>query len=101
MVQLADNYAAWELSTFQDAFEKSARATGDKLHQQDIADVLIPYGIIPLRRVIVQALAQIDTQELNFLDFSQFINIMAIYRIQEGFTYNHISAIHRVFHDLA
>lgn len=101
IVQLADNYAAWELANFRDAFEKATSMTSGKLYQQDIADVMTSCGMIPQRRVIVHALTQRNLKHLDGLEFSHFIQIMSVYRVQEGFTCNQIKDIHDVFHGLA
>jgi len=96
IVDVAEKYAKHEREELQAAFNSRCRPDG-LLVCEDLIEALRTLGIIALRRTVVEVLDSIDLKPPDKLNFTEFLDFMAVYRVSEGFRKDEVSTAQKVF----
>eukprot|EP00930_Biecheleria_cincta_P048941 TRINITY_DN34192_c0_g1_i1.p1 TRINITY_DN34192_c0_g1~~TRINITY_DN34192_c0_g1_i1.p1 ORF type:complete len:913 (+),score=226.60 TRINITY_DN34192_c0_g1_i1:208-2946(+) len=97
-MQLAKKHEQAEVRRSFEAFD--ADHSGE-LSAGELADLLKSLGITPFRSTIADALAVVDEDGSGSLNFSEFGQLLMIYKKTEGFSQGELKKLHRIFRRFA
>jgi Ca2+-binding EF-hand superfamily protein len=100
-VKFVDTFAAYEKEEMRKEFDSFDDDGSGCLSLDELRRVLSSLGITPLKETLNDAMAIVDFDKSGELDFDEFVHLMAIYRVTDGFSKKEIGELKDVFTRLA
>lgn len=86
-----------EVDMYKEEFNQADDDGGGSLEADEIMQLLISLGYMPLRTVIYDLIDHFDTDGGGSLDFDEFVNMMELFRRAEGFTRQEMAEFRDIF----
>jgi len=90
-------YSEYEREAFKEVFSGFDRDGSGSMEIVELEAALASLGITPFRETLKEALLMVDADGSGTFSFEEFVTLIAIYRITEGFTRAEIKELYRVF----
>merc|ERR1719506_343340 len=100
-VKFVDTFAAYEKEEMRKEFDSFDDDGSGCLSLDELRRVLNSLGITPLKETLNDAMAIVDFDKSGELDFDEFVHLMAIYRVTDGFSKKEIGELKDIFFRLA
>mmetsp|Transcript_35534 Transcript_35534/g.81397 ORF Transcript_35534/g.81397 Transcript_35534/m.81397 type:complete len:859 (-) Transcript_35534:95-2671(-) len=94
------NYSEYEKVRSKEIFDQFDEDGSGELDYEEVAQFISMLGIVPLRKVVKEALETVDLNGDGVLDFEEAVLLLSVYRASEGFTRSEIEDFQRKFQDL-
>mmetsp|Transcript_33008 Transcript_33008/g.77139 ORF Transcript_33008/g.77139 Transcript_33008/m.77139 type:complete len:863 (+) Transcript_33008:71-2659(+) len=95
------NYSEYEKARSKEIFEQFDEDGSGELDYEEVAKFISMLGIVPLRKVVKEALETVDLNGDGVLNFEEAVLLLSVYRASEGFTRSEIEDFQRKFQDLS
>jgi len=92
-----EKYVPYERKQIQMVFETFDEDQSGEISVFELRKLCSSLGLIPLRRMISEALKVVDQDGSGQLDFTELITFLAVYNNAEGFTKSEVMELHRSF----
>lgn len=96
-----ERFAAHERAEFSKDFEAIDRDRSGQLDIFELKDLISSLGVTPFKETLNEAMAVVDFDGSGTLDFEEFVHLMAVYRVTEGFTRKEIQHLKGLFERVA
>jgi len=96
-VLLAEKYAYHEFTQFKVIFDSVDLDGNGDLDSDEIMGLMTQLGITPLQKVLEEALQVVDDNCDGKINFEEFVHLMAVYRVTEGFSAAEVEELKAVF----
>lgn len=92
-----ERFAAVERERFREQFQNADDDNSGTLSVEELGKLLQSIGITPLRATLQEAIEEVDEDRSGLVDFGEFVHLMAVYRVTEGFTRAEVAYLRRIF----
>eukprot|EP00929_Paragymnodinium_shiwhaense_P011704 TRINITY_DN11784_c0_g1_i2.p1 TRINITY_DN11784_c0_g1~~TRINITY_DN11784_c0_g1_i2.p1 ORF type:complete len:1026 (-),score=344.29 TRINITY_DN11784_c0_g1_i2:209-3247(-) len=92
-----EKFRKYELEMFRKLWNDFDEDGSNEMTMDEMAKLLSALGIVPLKATLEEAIALVDADGTGTLDFDEFVTLIGIYRVTEGFTRKEISHLKGIF----
>lgn len=96
-----EKFRAFERDTFFAEFDALDVDGSGQLSMKELKVLISGLGVTPLRETLSEAMAIVDSDGSGNVDFEEFVHLMAVYRVTEGFTRDEVSKLKVLFDRVA
>jgi calmodulin len=86
-----------EIEEYRKQFRMADVDHGGTIGPEEMRSIITRIGYMPLREIIDEVLAKVDSDGNNDLDFEEFVNMMVVFRKSDGFTDRQMAEFRAVF----
>jgi Ca2+-binding EF-hand superfamily protein len=96
-----EKFAAYEREEFYVQFEAMDSDGSGQLSIEELKVVISSLGVTPFKETLKEAMQVVDFDGSGALDFEEFVHLMAVYRVTEGFTRAEVQKLKVLFDRIA
>jgi Ca2+-binding EF-hand superfamily protein len=96
-----EKFAHYEKSEFRREFDQMDEDGSGQLNIVELRTLISSLGVTPFRDTLAEAMQVVDFDGSGQLDFDEFVHLMAVYRVAEGFTRADVRLLKELFERVA